>query len=400
MNIRKISASYVFTLTGSALKNGIVVVDEKGIIVDIIDTEGNIGESEGLEHYAGIICPGFVNAHCHLELSGLKGKIEPALKLPGFLKEIFFQRNQHKELQELAIRQADRYMFLNGIVAVGDISNSTITLETKEKSPIYYHTFIECFGFMPEKAPRAFEYAQFVSYLFDSSKLPYSIVPHSVYSTSTELWDLIIRNITTPNGVQSVHHAESDEEELMLKHKKGALLKHYTDHLKMDITNWNPPNIGSTRFIINNFAPEQSLMLVHNTYLTNENIIELAKGRNKLNTFLVTCPKSNLFIERKLPDYSLWKKLGFPICIGTDSLASNNSLSILEEMKTISQFNPENICLEDLLQWACINGAKALKIDDKFGTIEIGKKPGLNLITSLDLKKLSLTGKSRVKKLV
>jgi len=95
----------------------------------------------------------------------------------------------------------------------------------------------------------------------------------------------------------------------------------------------------------------------------------------------------------------LLRNSGFLLCIGTDSHASNRSLSILDEMMVISEKCP-GILLKEQLGWACLNGAKAMKIDSWAGSIEKGKKPGINLITGIDFKTMRLTAKSKVRKLI
>ena len=398
MKERKISATYIYTLAGKILKNGIVVLEEQGTILDVIDTNGELSEIEGLEYYSGILCPGFVNAHCHLELSHLKDKIAPKQGLAAFIKQIFFQRKQNEALQDEAIKKADRNMYLNGIVAVGDISNGTTSLETKELSNIYYHTFIECFGFSKERAQRAMEYAGFVSYLCDAGKLSWSITAHASYSVSDALWELILAKTLEKNSTLSVHHQESKEEDKMFAHQDGELIAHYRDNLKIDVSSWHPTALTSTEAILQKIPSSVPLLLVHNTYLTEEHLTMLKSMRQTNNTFWAACPNSNLYIEGCLPEYKKLKDSKLNVCIGTDSLASNHQLSILEEMKTIAE-NYANISLEELLTWGCKNGARALSIDDWAGTIEKGKKPGLNLITGIDLKTLQLSKNAKLKKL-
>jgi cytosine/adenosine deaminase-related metal-dependent hydrolase len=106
-----------------------------------------------------------------------------------------------------------------------------------------------------------------------------------------------------------------------------------------------------------------------------------------------------LYIENRLPDVPLFRKRHMNICLGTDSLASNHKLSVLNEMITVQQYSPE-IRLEELILWATFNGARALQIENRFGSFETGKNPGVNLITGADLRNLKLTSKCKVKKLV
>ena len=124
-------------------------------------------------------------------------------------------------------------------------------------------------------------------------------------------------------------------------------------------------------------------------------VISLA-ARGK--TWWCLCPNSNLYIENRLPPIDLLRSYDVPIVLGTDSLASNTSLNILEEIKTIESSYP-GIELEEIITWACKNGAEAL---DKphLGTIEKGKTPGLVLIENCDLENLSLKPESRSLRLI
>lgn len=398
--MRKISASYIFTLNGPILKNGIVVVDEhNGTIAEVIDTGGQVTEIAGLEYYSGILAPGFVNAHCHLELSHLKRKLTPHRQLAFFLDEIARYRSlQSEETQIYAARTADRLMYTSGIVAVGDVSNSSLTLQIKSNSPIYYHTFIECFGFLPERAVRSMAKGEELFRLFSEIGQACSLTPHAPYSVSDELFHLIGRHARDNRSILSLHHQESEAENELFMSKSGELVDHYTETLGLDLDFWEAPKSDATRVSLSKLPENNPLLLVHNTWLTHELLEPLNSFRKKENTFLVLCPKANLFIGNRLPDIDLIRKAGFPVCIGTDSLASNDTLSVIEELKTIQLHF--NIPLIDLLTWACKNGARAIQIDQWAGSIEVGKRPGLNLISGVDLNQLFLTPQSKVKKII
>ena len=138
------------------------------------------------------------------------------------------------------------------------------------------------------------------------------------------------------------------------------------------------------------------MIFVHNTFSTKEDV-ELVNQHFE-NAYWCLCPLSNLNLENQLPDLDIFKKLS-RVTLGTDSLASTDSLSVLEEMKVINQYDPD-INFGELLEWATINGARALKIDDKFGSLEIDKTPGINLITDFDFDKMQISAKSEVKVLI
>jgi aminodeoxyfutalosine deaminase len=397
--VRKIAATYIFLGNHPPIKNGILTCSPDGTIVEISGSNEKITEQSGLEFYSGILVPGFVNTHCHLELSHLKGKIEEKTGIGGFIGKINQLRNQETENTEKAIQVADRKMWAAGTVAVGDISNSTLTLETKKSSKIFYHTFIESFGFHPSRAERAFDYAQFVQFQFKEKGLSNCIVPHSPYSVSKLLFEKIKANAIAEKSILTIHNQESKSEDEFFKNGVGAITNHLTNNLGIDISHWEPTGKSSLISILQYLPAENELLLVHNTFTEKEDLDELKKIRSVDNTFFVFCPNSNLYIENQLPPVLLFREENLNICLGTDSLASNHELSVLAEMITLQIHFPE-IKLEELVSWATLNGAKALKMEDRFGSFEVGKNPGVNLISGIDFKTMMLTEKSKVKRLI
>ena len=397
--MRKIAATYLFPCNRAPIKNGILVCESDGTIVEIIDNNGALKEEAGLEFYSGILVPGFVNTHCHLELSHLKGKIEERNGIGEFIGKINNLRNEETGDIEKEIQVADRKMWAAGTAVVGDISNTILTLDTKIKSKIFYHTFVESFGFHPSRAEKAFDYARFVSSEFRENKLSASIVPHSPYSVSVPLFNKIKENAFIEKSILSIHNQESKAEGEFYKNGKGQIADHLQHNLGIDISHWKPTGKSSISYVLNYLPKENRLLLVHNTFTGNADLDELKKNRSLKNTFFVLCPNSNLYIENQLPPVLLFQKDELNICLGTDSLASNHRLSILSEMFTLQQNFPE-ILLDDLLLWATLNGAKALGLESKFGSFERGKQPGINLVSGVDFKNMRLTNNCKVKRLV
>ncbi|MFN4233884.1 MAG: amidohydrolase family protein [Bacteroidia bacterium] len=374
--MRYIQADWIYTLIGEPVKNGIIAVDEEGIIEDVFSSE-TFSENRHIERLSGSICPGFVNTHCHLELSHLKGKVAEKTTLPGFITSLQAQRKASEEEIQSAIEKADAEMWENGIVAVGDICNSTDTIDQKKKSKIFYHSFIELFGFNPSVADDIFNRALALSESF--GVLSNSIVPHAPYSVSKQLFEKIKLQAQDSNKTLTIHNQETPSENDLYKSKSGAMAD-MLQQFKLDVSSWENSGVNSLPSVIDYFPNENPLLLVHNTF-TNESDIDVATSKHK-NLYWCLCPNANLYIENALPDVLLFRKKKLKITLGTDSLASNHQLSIWEEIKTIQQHFPE-IELNELLTWACKNGAEALQLK-QFGTIEKGKKPGLNLINPKD----------------
>ncbi len=394
--MRRLSAEYIFT-GKQVLKKGIIEIDDLGKIISVIDTGGNFKEEQSLEFYDGVIIPGFVNAHCHIELSHMKGVISDRSDrgLPGFIDEIISKRKFPDNLQE-HIQKADKEMQLKGIVAVGDISNTDDSFTVKKSSKIHYNTFVEAFTISNVKVDETFEQAKRNYFKLKELNLSASIVPHAAYSVPDRLYKMISDFENEKTKIVSVHNQETIGEDELIKNKSGALAEVLIDKGFL-ISEFSYPGNSALEVNLHYLNKKDNILLIHNTFSKEEDV-EYAENFSD-NIYWVFCPMSNLYIEKTLPDIPMFLRKGVKTCIGTDSYASNTELSVLSELKIIVENFPE-IPFEKLIESATINGAKALKIDDKYGSIEEGKIPGINLITSFDFEKMNLKSESKVKVLV
>ncbi|SMO61994.1 amidohydrolase family protein [Solitalea koreensis] len=388
--MRKITADWIFTLATEPLKNGVVILDNQGTILDLLPNAQGLEEVEKLN---GVLCPGFINAHCHLELSHLRDRLPQKTGLVTFIKNVQQFRNAADEEVLSAIEKAETEMIANGIVAVGDISNSSISFSQKQKSNLRYHTFVEVFGFNPESAEAIIERA---NNLLRAAPQTASVTPHAPYSVSEKLFKLISNSELSIRNPQllSIHNQETIEETKFFEDKSGEFLDLYKT-FGLDISFFQ----SSGKTSLQTYLPwlgQAKTLLVHNTFSSQQDI-DFAKARGE--NYFCLCPNANLFIEDALPDMQLLMKNQLPLVIGTDSLSSNTSLSILDELKTLQHHFLE-INLISMLNWACKNGARFFGWDD-LGTIEKGKRPGLNLIQNLEnlsrADEVKLTAASSVK---
>ena len=158
-----------------------------------------------------------------------------------------------------------------------------------------------------------------------------------------------------------------------------------------------PLELTPFKVVTDNINHDKDVLLIHNTFASVDELVDI--NRIFRNATFVTCPESNLIIEGKLPDLISMYKHGLRIAIGTDSLASANSLSMLYHIKLLQEHFPD-IPFSEVLKWSTLNGAEALNVSDRFGSIEIGKSPGLNLITNFDFDKMSPRANSEVRRLI
>jgi aminodeoxyfutalosine deaminase len=372
--MRFIKADKIFTMSSSQKENTVIVVDEKGIITDLVD-EKTIDQSK-VEHFEGYISPGFINTHCHLELSYMKGKIKSGIGLHNFIKEVEKLKKPGDEEILQGIKDADSEMQKNGIVAVGDICNTANTFKFKNSSSIYYHNFIEIYAFDENRADATFDKGMKLQSLL-SNKKNSSITPHAPYSASKKLLKLFTDYAEHNNSILTIHNQETADEDLFFKEKRGSILNRLTQ-FGINTSNWQAPGKSSLQYTLPQLPSENKILLVHNTF-TSAQDISFANNYNK-NLYWCFCPNANLYIENKLPDLNLFVKNNCNITLGTDSYASNWNLNMLDEINTLQKQFP-GIAFEEFLKWSTLNGAKFLGIENTFGSIEKNKKPGLNLIS-------------------
>ena len=370
----KFKADKLFDGYRFAADNTVLITDEEGVVQDMV-AENEAGDD--VQTFSGILSPGFINCHCHLELSHLKGLIPEGTGLGKFVLHVVQQRHFPGEEILQAIGKAEDEMIANGIVAVGDICNNTLTVAQKTKGRMYYHNFIEASGFNPQIANSRFEKVKQIYNEFANSPSGVgSIVPHAPYSVADELWDLIIN--FPGNHLMTIHNQETVGENEWFMNKPGEFAEMYAA-MNIDVSFFKPSGKSSLQSYLPKFLNNQSTILVHNVVTSEADILFSQLPIVNCQLFWCLCPNANQYITRQLPDIDLLVKHDCEIVLGTDSLASNHQLSILEEMKTIQQHFP-HIEMEMMLQWATSNGAKALQMDSLLGSFEKGKKPGVILI--------------------
>jgi cytosine/adenosine deaminase-related metal-dependent hydrolase len=324
----------------------------------------------------------------------MRGKIPRKTELTGFVEKIIPGRKAGAEVIQAAIDNADLEMRREGIVAVGDICNTSDTFETKAHSPIYYHSFIEVFGTSETSAHNIYRHGQnLVQNAYQKFSLKASITPHASYSLGNQLFTLIREGRNSDEQMLSVHNQESSFENDLISNASGELYDTFVN-LGFDMSSKTPQKKNSLPWLMEQLPKNVRTLLVHNIYTNQKDIRE--SGAENADIYWVLCPKSNYYIGGVYPGKYLMERFSQRICIGTDSLASNDKLSILEEMFILQNNYPE-IPLADLLSWANINGSRALGIEKWCGSFEPGKKPGVLLIENVDVLNLRLKKDSSVK---
>ncbi|TXF85457.1 amidohydrolase family protein [Neolewinella aurantiaca] len=366
------------------MKNGIIAMDDDGRITEVLAPASPTFTAPAAEpvKHEGILIPGFINTHCHLELSHLVGKSQTGKTLLPFIVDVVTLREMEQDVIDAAIEKWDQYMWDNGIQAVGDISNKLDTAPVKCKSPIRYYSFVEMFDFLqPERAQASFDgYKAVYDGQADNDGNAKSAVPHAPYTVSDPLYDLI-NDLNDGTETISIHSEETPAEMELFLTGEGP----FQDFFKgfgANIDDFQATGKSSIHHAISRMNPANRTLFVHNT-LTDAEGIRAATEWAQNGVYFATCPNANLYIENRLPRYDVFIDAGAKVTVGTDSLTSNWQLSILEELRTISKYQ-SYVPFTTMLTWATINGAEALQFDDELGSLETGKRPGLLVLSGLE----------------
>lgn len=378
MSVRRIAASYVYPLDAEPIKNGYVEYDEDGTIL-------SVGEcSSDDEVLPGALVPGFVNAHCHVELSHLHGKFRKGTGMAGFIDQINELRDwAGRDVKvELTRKWMDK-MWNEGVSAMADISNDDSSFEVKKSHPMYTRTFLEVFGSEPEMCDGVMADVKALYDVATEHGLDAAPTPHSCYTMSPQLLSASAAE-GLKSGFLSYHSQESQEEEDLLMTGSGAM---YENRKRSGMS--TPPVTGesSLKYFLDRLKAvaevpyDANILLVHNVCLKQDDI-DAIKAVMK-NPYFAVCPLSNIFIHNALPPVELMRENGLAVALGTDSLSSNDDLDMVKELACLHVAFPE-VPMDEMLGWACMNGARFLGKDAELGSLTPGKRPGVVLVKDID----------------
>ena len=378
---RRIHTNFLYPLEGTdAPMRGFVELDADGTVLQVAAADT---VPDGAEFFDGAVVPGFVNAHCHIELSYLQGRFRKGTGMAGFIDQINEMRDTASPQEKSeAIRRWMDTLYASGISAMADISNCADSFPIKAASPLYTRSFLEVFGTDPAECDGIIAGARALQRQAEAFGLDAAPTPHAPYTMSPQLL-----SAASAEGLQagylSYHCEESPEEDEMIRLGRGAM---WDNRKRAGMP--TPPVTGSSslRYFLSRLseaaAPpyDAHILLVHEVCLDADGVAAVKEAMR--NPFFAICPLSNIFIHNALPPIGLMRESGIPICIGTDSLSSNDTLDMVREMLCLQENFPE-LTLGEMLGWACRNGAAFLGKEKLLGSLAPGKRPGLVFIDHL-----------------
>ena len=390
----RITAEFVYTLDAEPIRNGFVEYDEMdGRIV----AAGQCAEDEAVS--PGALVPGFVNAHCHIELSHLHKKFRKGTGMAGFIDQINELRDwAGRETKAQLTKEWMDKMWEDGVAAMADISNDDSSFDIKAHHQLYTRTFLEVFGSEPEMCEGVMNDVNQLQIIADAAGIDAAPTPHSCYTMSPQLLSASAAR-GLESGYLSYHSQESQEEEDLLMSGSGAM---YENRKRSGMS--TPPVTGesSLKYFLDRLAAvkpapyDEHILLVHNVCLQQSDIDALKKVMK--HPYFAICPLSNIFIHNSLPPIGLMRDNGLDIALGTDSLSSNDDLDMMKELVCLRANFPE-VPMQELFTWACLNGARFLGKEAELGSLTPGKRPGIVRVSDIDAEGF-ITACSRSKRIV
>ena len=374
------------------IRSGFVETEDDGTVIRTGPVED---PSKEAVFYDGALVPGFVNAHCHVELSYMKGLFRKGTGMAGFIDQINALRDTQSPSEKLrALREAMDSMWAQGVDAMADISNCADSFAVKAAHPLYTRTFLEVFGTEPEDCPAVMASVTALAGKARSFGLDAAPTPHACYTMSPEL----LREASAAglrSGFLSYHSEESPEEDEMIRFGRGKMW----DNRKAARMSTPPVTGGSSlSYFLDQLEMVVPLPVEGHVLLVHECCMDAAGARAARaalkHPFVALCPCSNLFIHNALPPVEMMRREGLTLCVGTDSLSSNDELDMVRELYCLQEHFPE-VPLEELLEWACRNGARFLGKEDVLGSFAPGSKAGVVLIDHLQDGRLTAESHSR-----
>ncbi len=362
-------AKWVFPVSSLPVSNGAVVVADGRIeaVGRFKDLKGTHSGDDVVDHGEVSILPALVNAHTHLELAALRGHLSGKDGFVNWIRDLIKVRADIPPAEtEKAITNELAAIDQRGCGLIGDVGNTRIAYESCQKQRIKTVFFCEFLGFNREKTARAKEILVETGKYHETNDA-FHVAAHAPYTVSAELFSALKSWANKHGKMLSVHLGECPEEQELLAHGNGSLRDLLREHSAWD-DDFIPPGENAVSYLDKLGIMDSNTVCVHLVHLSEEDMTILAARRVKC----CLCPRSNLFLNVGFPKVEKMLAYGLYPALGTDSLASNESLSILEEMAAVRKHVP-GLAPEKILEMATLNGARALGREDRLGSLAPGK---------------------------
>jgi cytosine/adenosine deaminase-related metal-dependent hydrolase len=367
------TADWILPITGPPIRDGVVVIED-GRIVRVGEATASSAVSLGNT----AILPALVNAHTHLELSYMHGRVPPSASFTEWVMALMTLRRASSgpsvpvivEAAKAAIEQART----SGTGLIGDVSNTLVTVPLLREARLPAHVFHELIGFNPPdpkvrvREARASAEAAGI----EGGDVRVSLAPHAPYSVSAALFQAIRIDVDAhPHGVTTVHLGESAAEVELLRHGTGGV-RTMLEQLGVWTTDWQVPGMSPTEYLTGLGFLEPDTLVVHGVQFDRDDVARVKASGSTV----VSCPRSNVHVGVGAPPLESFYAASIPVAFGTDSLASVDDLNMFGELAEARRIAP-GVSARMLLRSVTLTGAQSLGFGDEFGSIEAGKRAAL-----------------------
>jgi len=371
-------AQWLVPVTSRIVKDGAVVAD-RGRIIDFGPADRILAGHRSIRKDLGnsILMPALVNAHTHLELSFLRGRIKAGSGFVEWASSLIDQRERADERDVLVkAKGAIREMYRSGVSLVGEVTNNIFTMRFLSESELKGIIFYEIFGQRKDDALRRFAKALERNLLFkkifrENRDFAFSITPHAPQTVSPVLFRMIRRYQKMNRSVISVHCAETADEMKLIRTGRSSIRDFLVGRNFWD-PEWKVPGVSPVEYLSRLGILSKQTLAIHCTQVSSRDIEILRRKK----VTVIVCPRSNRRLKTGKAPIRKLLDAGINVALGTDSLASNSNLSIFSEMKFIRNEFPD-VKPHELLRIATMNGATALGLERSYGSIEKGKSAEL-----------------------
>lgn len=374
-SVRALHADHVLPGDSEPIEDGAVVVDASGVVLDVGAASDVLPRHTGthVERVRGVVFPGLINAHTHVELSSMRGKVSGGHGFVAWVDRLVTTRSEilfDEELEgiERAVEELSRY----ATVAVGDVTNSLSAVKALSKAKIGGFVFHEVIGMDAAVAQRRVEglrqeLEERVP-AWPSDDLAYVPAPHTLYTVHPDVAKELLEAAERRGLRTSLHLAEHAAERRAVEVGEGPIPDWFERRFKQRPT-WPKRPLFDLAEDVGALRPH--VLLIHLAEARPDELERVARSGARV----VLCPRSNLYIEGRLPPFLAVRAAGIEAALGTDSLASNVSLDVLGEARALADRFP-SVPKWELVKMATWNGALALGRPD-WGRIARGASPGI-----------------------
>ena len=378
------SASWLINPDASPVAGGALLVQD-GIVAETgtLDALRSRHSAPVVDYPGAVLIPGFVNAHTHLELTHfpswrLRSAVDynPRRFTDWIVQLIKISRGLTPEDYPPSIREGVRMCLESGTTAIGEIVTNPAVAGLYYGSPLAGRLYFELLGqdpghFHGKLAAAATAVQQNEAHLFAAG-----LAPHSPYTIAQEHLGAIRDTAASKKLPLSIHLSESRSEADFIFDGSGELATSFYPFVGWERFLGHPHRCSSTELLDRHGLLTPTTLAVHCVHVSLADA-RIIKSRG---SHIALCPRSNELLDVGRAPVPLFKKLGIPLALGTDSLASNNSLSLWDELRFALETFPHDLTEQDVFRMVTSGGAAALGISAACGSLEAGKRADFQVV--------------------